>query len=117
MRLRTRSNRTMLHSQKRMPAQAIPATRDHCCLSSGNNVERLLQWWDELDDLVGVVGLASERIRNLSVSVGLACAGFLLPLGGIALALSHPPLALASAIILFVTLLYRSVTTPLEIAG
>ena len=79
-------------------------------------MERLLQWWDELDDLVGAICLASERIRSLCFSVALTSAALLLQVGGIALALSHPPLALASAIILFVTLLYRSVTTPLEIA-
>lgn len=99
-----------------MPVRRRAAAPDHYCRLSGKRVERLLLWWDELDDLVGVVGLASERIRNLFISIGLTCAAFLLQLGGIALALSHPPLALASAIILFVTLLYRSVTTPLEIA-
>ena len=99
-----------------MPVRRITVAPDHYCRSSDKRVERLLQWWDELDDLVGVVGLASERIRNVIVSVGVTGAALLLQLGGIALALTHPPLALASAIILFVTLLYRSVTTPLEIA-
>jgi len=79
-------------------------------------MERLIQWLDDLDDLVGVIGLASERIRKVGVAVGLTCGVFLLQFGGILLALSHPPLALASVIIMFVTLLYRFVTMPLEIA-
>jgi len=102
--------------QKQMPRRARLAAPDRCCRSSGKRVERVLQLLDDLDDLIGIVGLASERIRNLLIGIALTCASFLLQAGGIALALSHPPLALASAIILFVTLLYRSVTTPLEIA-
>jgi hypothetical protein len=35
----------------------------------------------------------------------------LAPAAGILLALRHPPLAMATAMLLFVTLLYRSVTT------
>lgn len=79
-------------------------------------MERIIQWLDDLDDLVGIFGLASERILRTVVAIGLMIAAFLLQLGGILLALSHPPLALATIIIMFVTLLYRSVTRPLEIA-
>ena len=79
-------------------------------------MERVIQWLDDLDDLIGMFGLASERIRRVLVAIGLTFAGFLLQLGGILLALSHPPIALATVIIMFVTLLYRSVTNPLEIA-
>ena len=76
----------------------------------------MIQWLDDLDDIVGVIGLAAERIRRIFVAIGLTIAAFLLQLGGILLALSHPPVALATVIIMFVTLLYRSVTNPLEIA-
>ena len=79
-------------------------------------MERVIQWLDDLDDLVWVIGLAGERIRRLCVAIGLTLAAFVLQLGGILLALSHPPIALATVIIMFVTLLYRSVTNPLEIA-
>ena len=79
-------------------------------------MERVIQWLDDLDDLIGMLGLASERIRRVLVAIGLTFVGFLLQLGGILLALSHPPIALATVIIMFVTLLYRSVTNPLEIA-
>ncbi len=75
-------------------------------------MEKLLQYWDNLDDLIGAIGLVAERIRRLvlfgvyTTFVGAS------QLAGIVLALATPPLALAVATILFVTLLYRSVTTP-----
>ena len=72
----------------------------------------MIQWLDELDDLIAAIGLVSERIRSffrafsfLAISLFVQCAGVLL-------ALRHPPLALATAMLLFVTLLYRSVTVP-----
>ena len=79
-------------------------------------MECLIQWIDDLDDLVGVFGLARERIRSFVLAFVFAAASLTLQIGGVLLALSHPPLALATAILMFVTLLYRSVTTPLEIA-
>jgi hypothetical protein len=75
-------------------------------------MERLLQYLDDLDDLYGMVGLVVERLRR--IACGLL--SFCLLLGGAAagmwLALAHPPVALATSIVLFVTLLYRSVTGP-----
>jgi hypothetical protein len=75
-------------------------------------VERLAQLLDDLDDLICMVGLVSERIRNYALTFLLSCAILLLQAGGIVLALRHPPLALATAILLFISLLYRSVTSP-----
>ena len=80
-------------------------------------MERLAQFLDDLDDLVAMVGLVGERIRGAAISLCLTCLGLALLLGGVLLALWHPPLALATALLLFVTLLYRAVTSPrLEIA-
>ncbi len=80
-------------------------------------MERLIQLLDDLDDLFSMVGLLSERIRNTLVSLIITCAGLAIQVGGVLLALRHPPLALATAILLFVALLYRSATSPrLEIA-
>jgi len=83
----------------------------------GKRMERLLQILDDLDDLYYMLGLLNERIRNIGLSLlstGIALAALC---GGIFLALIHPPVALATAIILFVSLLYRLVTSPrLEIA-
>jgi hypothetical protein len=73
-------------------------------------LERLLQYFDDLDDLVSSIGLLAERIRNTSLTLVFLGFSLLLQIGGIALALLHPPLALGTALIMFVTLLYRSVT-------
>jgi len=80
-------------------------------------MERLVQLLDDLDDLICMVGLISERIRKTLFSVLSTCMALVVQVGGIMLALAHPPLALATAILLFVSLLYRSVTSlRLEIA-
>ena len=80
-------------------------------------MERLAQLLDDLDDFVAMVGLISEKIRNAALKILTTFVGLLLTLGGVLLALAHPPIALATAIMLFVTLLYRAVTSPrLEIA-
>ena len=81
-------------------------------------MERLIQWLDDLDDLVYMVGLVGERFRRGLRSFLMT--GFLLTIqiGGILLALRHPPLAMATAMLLFVSLFYHSVTSshqPLEI--
>ncbi len=81
-------------------------------------MERLVQWLDDLDDLVYMVGLVGERFRRGLRS--LLMTGFLLTIqiGGVLLALWHPPLAMATAMLLFVSLFYHLVTSshqPLEI--
>ena len=81
-------------------------------------MERLVQWLDDLDDLVYMVGLIGERFRRGLRS--LLMTGFVLTIqiGGVLLALWHPPLAMATAMLLFVSLFYHSVTSshqPLEI--
>jgi len=72
-------------------------------------MERLLQYLDDLDDFVYAVALTSERIRtlcNLVLSLTLMVAAQSL---GIYVAAKNPPLAVAVASLLAVTLLYRSV--------
>jgi len=71
-----------------------------------------MQWLDDLDDLVAAVGLIRERIRNLLLAVSLLAVSPVAQIGAVLLALRHPPLAMATAMILFVTLLYRAVTVP-----
>ena len=75
-------------------------------------MEFLLQNLDDLDDLYGAAGLVWERLRRILLRLfsiamisGVAAAG-------IGLALLHPPIALATSTMLFVILLYRSVTVP-----
>jgi hypothetical protein len=75
-------------------------------------MECFLQYLDDLDDLYGAFGLIWEKVRRtliklISLAMILAVAA-----GGFALALAHPPIALATSTMLFVTLLYRSVTSP-----
>lgn len=75
-------------------------------------MERIAQFLDDLDDLVAAIGLVSERIRRFVQLLLSACLGLALQVGGVVLALAHPPLALAAALLMFVTLLYRAVTAP-----
>ncbi len=80
-------------------------------------MERLAQLLDDFDDLVSMVGLVSERIRKAILSLILTGTVLAVQIGGVLLALIHPPLALATALLLFVFLFYRLVTSPrLEIA-
>lgn len=75
-------------------------------------MERFAQYWDDLDDLLGIVGLCAERIRRFVVFL-LGTASFLLAFyAGMLIALQDPPLALAIVTILLVYLMYRSVTAP-----
>jgi len=67
---------------------------------------------DDFDDLCGAFGLLYERLRRGLLKLLTLCAGLTMVAAGIALALVHPPIALATCIVLFVTLLYRSATSP-----
>jgi len=78
-------------------------------------MERLIQYLDELDDLIGMIGLVTERIRSLLLALLLCVSLVAVAMPGVWLALVNPPLALASSTILFVTLLYRTVTAPTQI--
>ena len=75
-------------------------------------MEALLQYLDNLDDLLGACGLLWESVRRalfmfFAAIMVLAATGT-----GIWLALLHPPAAAATSTVLFVILLYRSVTSP-----
>lgn len=74
-------------------------------------MERLLQYWDDLDDLFGIIGLVGERLRAVVFVLAFVVASSIVQAGGVWLALRHPPLASACAIILFVTLLYQMATS------
>jgi len=76
------------------------------------DMEFLLQYLDDLDDLYGAFGLVWERLRRTLIK--MVSFGMLLAVaaGGIELALAHPPIAMATSTMLFVILLYRSVTVP-----
>ena len=75
-------------------------------------MDRLLLYWDNLDDLAGAAALKLEALRRLglrSLRVLLltafgACA--------VAMAAVEPALGLASMTVLFVILFYQRVTAP-----
>ena len=77
-------------------------------------MERVLQYWDDLDDIVGAICLKAAQIRSLVLFALYTALIGVLFLGGILVALTKPPLALAIATILLVTLLYRTATNPLK---
>lgn len=74
-------------------------------------MECLLQYLDDLDDLFGALGLVWERLRRALLSIVYSAMVLTVAAAGVVLALLHPPLALATSTMLFVILLYRSVTT------
>ncbi len=76
------------------------------------DMEFLLLYLDDLDDLYSAFGLVWERLRRTIIK--LASLGMVLAVAtaGASLALAHPPIALATSTMLFVILLYRSVTVP-----
>ena len=73
-------------------------------------MECLLQYLDDLDDLYGACGLVWEKLRRTLLKVLSAMMVVAVAAAAMALALSHPPVALATSTMLFVILLYRSVT-------
>jgi len=77
-------------------------------------MECFLQYFDDLDDLYGMAGLIIERLRRSFYTLCSYLLIAVVAVAGVWLALLHPPIALATAILLFVTLLYRSVTGPIS---
>jgi hypothetical protein len=75
-------------------------------------MECILLYLDDIDDLAGTLGLIYEPIRRLFFRALAVSTSLALMACGIWLALSHPPLALATCLLLCVTLLYRVVTAP-----
>jgi hypothetical protein len=79
-------------------------------------MERFLQYLDDLDDLFGMLGLIVERLRRFTLALFSCLTLGAGALAGVWLATLHAPIALATSILLFVTLLYRSVTSPVASA-
>lgn len=77
-------------------------------------MERLLQYLDDIDDMLGIAGLVWERLRRSVLRLSALIASLLLIGSGVWLAQNHPPMALATCLLLLVTLLYRSVTSPVR---
>lgn len=71
-------------------------------------MERLLQYLDDIDDLVGAAGLVYERLRSLFLKVVSLLASLATVALSVVLALESPVLALAVCLLLSLVLLYRS---------
>lgn len=75
-------------------------------------MERFVQYLDELEDLVYAVLTIGERVRRALQILLVLSTSLVLQSLGILLALTRPPLALATATLLVVCMLYRSVIAP-----
>ena len=76
-------------------------------------MERLLQYLDDLEDVIYAAPLIAEQLRRAIQRILFLLASILLQIGGVILALSHPPLALAVVTLMLVALLYRAVIVPM----
>jgi len=75
-------------------------------------MEFLLRYLDDLDDLYSAFGLSWENLRRILLRLFSIAMVSVVAAAAIELALVHPPIALATSTMLFVILLYRSVTVP-----
>ncbi len=73
-------------------------------------MERLIQYLDTLEDAWYVVALLAERIRRIALLLCIFAIMVIASGLGIMLALTVPPVGLAVAALLTVTVLYRSAT-------
>lgn len=74
-------------------------------------MECFLQYLDDLDDLYGMVGLVFERLRRFMIALLSLISIIAGAAAGTWLAFAHVPIAAATSILLFVTLLYRAATS------
>ena len=70
-------------------------------------MECFLQYWDNLDDVIGAFGLVAERLRRFLLFTVSTAVYLTLVYGGMLLALTDPPLALAVVTILAIWLLAK----------
>ena len=75
-------------------------------------MERLLQYLDDLEDILYAMPLLAEQFRRAIKRIFLLLGSISLQFAGILLALYHPPLASAVAALLLVGLLYRAAVVP-----
>ncbi len=74
-------------------------------------MERLLQYLDELDDVVYAMALIVERVRTLCGFVFSILLMLTAQAAAVYAAVTNPPLAVAVASLLAVALLYRGVVS------
>lgn len=76
-------------------------------------MERLIQYLDELEDLIYAAPLVAEQLRRAAQRILCLIAAVILQIAVVTLALKHPPLALGVATLLVVGLLLRAVIVPI----
>lgn len=75
-------------------------------------MERLLQYLDDLEDLIYVAPLIAEQLRRAIQRILFLLGSICLQVAGVVLALSQPPIAMAVVMLLLVGMLYRAVVIP-----
>ncbi len=75
-------------------------------------MERLLQYLDDLEDLIYAAPLVAEQLRRAIQRILFLLGSICLQVAGVVLALSHPPLALAVVMLSLVGMLFRAVVIP-----
>lgn len=73
-------------------------------------MERLVQYLDDLEDIYFATALVMERMRRAAQIFLLLAVSCGVQILGVLLALSSPPLALATVSLTVVGMLYRAVT-------
>ena len=79
-------------------------------------MEVLVQYLDDLEDLLYAIALLAEKIRNVVQFFLFMAAALTLQLLGVLIALVSPPMAVAVASLLMVGMLYRGVVHNLPLA-
>ena len=76
-------------------------------------MERLIQYLDDLEDLIYVAPLVAEQVRRAVQRILFLLAAVGLQVVGVILALNQPPLALAIVMLLLVGMLHRAAVIPI----
>ncbi len=110
-----RSNRTSAPCRKRtqVPAKSNGQVLSYRLSTDGynkeQNMERLAQYLDNLEDLVFAFALKAERLRQAACFFLFMATSASLQVAGVILALKYPPLAMGIVTLLVVGVLFRSV--------
>jgi len=75
-------------------------------------MERLLQYMDDIDDLIGAIGLVYERLRRLVLTIIVLFVSLALMASNVRLALVYPRVALVTCLLLLLILLYSALVSP-----
>lgn len=76
-------------------------------------MERLIQYLDDLEDLIYAAPLIAEQLRRAAKRIIFLLASIGMQVAGVILALHQPPLALAIVVLMLVGLLHRAVVIPM----